>query len=173
VGPAPTRPPTRPPARLTALARRLVRLVTDRARAELIRAGFSEVRPAHNVVLAQAGASGSGARITDMADRAGVTKQAVTLMVDHLEAGGYVVRVADPSDRRAKLVVLTDRGAAAAEVSRRVAEEIERGWAELVGAGRLTELKTTLVDLIAGLERDSAPAIDPPGTGPGDRKGTG
>jgi DNA-binding MarR family transcriptional regulator len=165
--------PTLPPTRLTALARRLVRLVTDRARSELIRAGFSEVRPAHNVVLAQAAASASGARITAMADRAGVTKQAVTLMVDHLEAGGYVVRVPDPSDRRAKLVVLTERGGAAAEVSRRAAEEIERGWAQLLGAERLTELKTTLADLIAGLERDPAPGLDPPETSPGDGEGSG
>ena len=165
--------PTLPPTRLTALARRLVRLVTDRARSELIRAGFSEVRPAHNVVLAQAAASESGARITDMADRAGVTKQAITLMVDHLEASGYVVRVADPSDRRAKLVVLTERGAAAAEVSRRAAEEIERGWGELLGSERLTETKTTLTDLIAGLERDAAPGLEPPETRPGDGGGTG
>ena len=126
--------PTLPPTRLTALARRLVRLVTDRARSELIGAGFSEVRPAHNVVLAQVAGSESGARITDMADRAGVTKQAVTLMVDHLEAGGYVVRS---------------------------------------GAERLTELKTTLADLIAGLERDAAPGLDPPETGPGEGGGTG
>jgi DNA-binding MarR family transcriptional regulator len=165
--------PTLPPTRLTALARRLVRLVTDRARSELIGAGFSEVRPAHNVVLAQLAGSEPGARITDMADRAGVTKQAVTLMVDHLEAGGYVVRVADPSDRRAKLVVLTERGAAAAEVSRRAAEEIERGWGEVLGAERFTELKTTLTDLIAGLERDAAPGLDPPETRPGDGGGTG
>jgi len=165
--------PTLPPTRLTALARRLVRLVTDRARSELIRAGFSEVRPAHNVVLAQAQASGSGARITDMADRAGVTKQAITLMVDHLEAGGYVVRVADPSDRRAKLVVLTERGAAAAEVSRRAAEEVERGWAERLGAERLTALKTTLADLIAALERDAALVSPPRETRPGGGGGTG
>jgi DNA-binding MarR family transcriptional regulator len=165
--------PTLPPTRLTALARRLVRLVTDRARSELIRAGFSEVRPTHNVVLAQVAGSESGARITDMADRAGVTKQAVTLMVDHLEAGRYVARVADPSDRRAKLVVLTERGAAAAEVSRRAAEEIERGWGEVLGAERLTELKATLTDLIAGLERDAAPGLDPPKTRPGDGGGTG
>ena len=165
--------PTLPPTRLTALARRLVRLVTDRVRAELIRAGFSEVRPAHNVVLAQASASESGVRITDMADRAGVTKQAVTLMVDHLEAGGYVVRLADPTDRRAKLVVLTERGAAAAEVSRRAAADIERGWGELLGGERLAELKTTLADLIAGLERDTAAGLDAPETGRGDGGGTG
>jgi DNA-binding MarR family transcriptional regulator len=123
--------------------------------------------------LTQVAASESGARITDMSDRADVTKQAVTLMVDHLEAGGYVVRVADPTDRRAKLVVLTERGAEAAEVSRRAAEEIERGWGDLLGAERLTELKTTLTDLITGLERDAARGLDPPETRPGDGGGTG
>jgi DNA-binding MarR family transcriptional regulator len=154
-----------PPPRLTALARRLVRVVTDRTRSELKRAGSSDVRPAHNLVLAQVAAVGSGARITDLADRAGVTKQAITLMVDPLQACGYVARVADPSDRRAKHVVLTERGAAAADASLRAAEEIERGWAERLGADRLAELKATLAELIAGLERGSD-GPDPAGTTP-------
>lgn len=125
--------------------------MSERARSELTRAGFADVRPAHNLVLAQV-AAGQGARITDLADRAGVTKQAVTLMVDHLERGGYVARVPDPSDRRAKQVVLTERGAAVAEVSRRAAEEIEQGWADQLGAARFADLKVTLAELIAGLE---------------------
>jgi DNA-binding MarR family transcriptional regulator len=158
-------PSSIPTTRLTALARRLVRLVTDRTRAELTRAGFSDVRPAHNLVLAQVAAVASGARITDMAAGAGVTKQAITLMVDHLAASGYVARVADPSDRRAKHVVLTERGAAAADASRRAVEEIERGWAEQLGADRLAEVKATLADLIAGLERGSD-GPDPAATTP-------
>jgi DNA-binding MarR family transcriptional regulator len=161
-----------PPTRLTALARRLVRVVTDRTRAELARAGFSDVRPGHNLVLAQVAAVASGVRITDMAGRAGVTKQAITLMVDHLAAGGYVDRVADPSDRRAKLVVLTERGTAAADASRRAVEEIERRWAQRLGAERLAETKATLADLIAGLE----PGADGPGSAgatPGGGGGSG
>jgi DNA-binding MarR family transcriptional regulator len=160
-----------PPTRLTALARGLVRTVTDRTRVELAAAGFSDVRPVHNLVLAQV--EGGGARITDLADRAGITKQAVTLMVDHLERGGYVARVADPSDRRAKLVVLTDRGRAAAVASLRIAEEIERGWTQRLGAGRLAELKRALAELVDGLDRDRQVRPETPGAAPGAKEPTG
>ena len=57
------------------------------------RPGFSDIR--RSTTLYSQLEDGGG-RITDMAARLGVTKQAVTLMVDHLEARGYVVRVADP-----------------------------------------------------------------------------
>jgi DNA-binding MarR family transcriptional regulator len=137
------------PPRLGAVARLLVRAVADRSRAELATAGFPDLRPVHNVVLGQLGEG--GARITDMAAQSGVTKQAVTILVDYLEARGYVGRVADPRDGRAKLVRLTDRGRAAADASDRIADEIERGWAEQIGAEDLAAVKRTLRRLVASL----------------------
>jgi DNA-binding MarR family transcriptional regulator len=155
-----------PPARVGALARRLIRAVTERTRVELDVAGCPDVRPVHNLVFAQL--EDGGTRITDMAARLGVTKQAVTLMVDHLEARGYVARIPDTQDRRAKLVTLTERGHAAAGTSLAVADEIERSWAEQLGRERLAELKRTLVALIESLE--PPPADD--GTHPGARGST-
>ncbi len=52
----------------------------------------------------------AGSRITDVAARAGISKQAVGQLIDELQALGYVTRIADPSDARARLVVLTDLG---------------------------------------------------------------
>src|SRR4051794_10441355 len=52
-----------------------------------------------------------GIRVTDLAEQAGVTKQTAGALVDELEANGYVERKPDPADARARLVVLTDRGA--------------------------------------------------------------
>lgn len=74
----------------------------------------------------------TGSRITDVASRAGVTKQAVGQLVDELESLGYVTRVPDPTDARARLVVFTERGraglfdglAALARVEARVGAEI-------------------------------------------------
>jgi DNA-binding MarR family transcriptional regulator len=52
-------------------------------------------------------------RITDLAAAEGVTQPAITLVVNRMAARGWVVRVADPGDRRAVLVVLTEAGHAA------------------------------------------------------------
>ncbi|HEV2309852.1 MAG TPA: MarR family transcriptional regulator [Acidimicrobiia bacterium] len=152
-----------PAARVGMLARRLVRALTDQTREELAAAGFTDLRPVHQVLFALL--RDGGRRITDMATLTRVTKQAVTLMVDHLEAGGYVARAADPADRRAKLVVLTERGRAAAAASEAIVDRIDAGFAARLGADRLDDLKATLRELVASLER--------PDAGPGAGRGSG
>ena len=154
---------TAPPVRVGVLARRLVRGLTERTRRELAQAGFGDLRPMHQVVFALL--RGGGRRITDMAADARVTKQAVTLMVDHLEGGGYVARAPDPDDKRAKLVVLTARGRAAAAASEAIVEAIDRGFAAHLGVARLDELKATLWELVGSLERAPSPV-------PGAKEGT-
>jgi len=54
-----------------------------------------------------------------LAERAHMTKQALAEHVDHLEATGYVERVPDPTDRRAKLVRPTAMGVECMHVARR------------------------------------------------------
>lgn len=88
-----------------------------------------------------------GIRVTDLAEQAGVTKQTAGALVDELQAGGYVTRIPDPSDARARLVVLTDRGeklcaTAAAEVAR-----VEADWRAHLGAKAYDELRAALVSL--------------------------
>jgi len=151
--------------RVGVLARRLVRALTERTRQELGVAGFPDLRPVHNLVFALV--EGGGARITDMAAQLGMTKQAVTLMVDYLEGRGYVTREDDPRDRRAKLVELTERGRAAARASLDVVERIERDWVARLGRDRMTTLKQTLAELVRSL------APPPDGTGPGPGMGQG
>ena len=51
-------------------------------------------------------------RITELARREGVTQPAISLLVNRLEARGWVSREADPSDRRAVLVAITKEGTA-------------------------------------------------------------
>jgi len=136
--------------RVGLLARRLVRAVAERTRGELAAHGFTDLRPVHNAVFAQV--FPSGARITEVATRLGVTKQHVALLVDELERGGYVERVPDPTDGRAKLVRLTDRGRAAARVALRSAQRMDQQWASVVGAERLGEMKATLWELVQAAE---------------------
>ncbi len=67
-------------------------------------------RPAHMALFPHIELEGT--RPTELATRLGISKQAVGQLLDDLEAMGTVVRVPDPSDRRAKLVVFSEEGRA-------------------------------------------------------------
>jgi DNA-binding MarR family transcriptional regulator len=91
--------------------------------------------------------SPDGIRLTDLAEQAQVTKQTAGALVDELGRSGYVTRQPDPTDARARLVVLTDRGAdlcqaAAAEVAR-----IETQWSHHLGARAYRQLRESLIAL--------------------------
>lgn len=84
--------------------------------------GFPQ-KPKHSAVFAQILPDGS--RLTDLARRARMTPQAMGELVDELEDLGYVFRKPDPTDRRAKLVVLTRRGRDALEAGRQTIVGLE------------------------------------------------
>src|SRR3712207_4666682 len=75
----------------------------------LAAAGHGDIREGHGCVFGFIEPEGS--RLTSLAERSGLTKQAVGEAVDDLQRLGYVERVPDPSDGRAKLVRLTEKGA--------------------------------------------------------------
>ena len=104
--------------------------------------GFGDVRPAHGTVFQVIDADGT--RVTELAARAGMTKQAMTELVVHLEAGGYLARAPDPDDGRARLVRLTRRGWECIRVARSCIAEIEADWAEEVGRDRLGRIAEDL-----------------------------
>lgn len=85
-----------------------------------------------------------GIRVTELARRARITKQSMGEMVDAMEAAGYVERVPDPSDARARLVCLSAKGRAAGRLARRLVREVEHEWEDAVGAARLASLRETL-----------------------------
>jgi DNA-binding MarR family transcriptional regulator len=69
-------------------------------------------------------------------------------LVDSLEARGYVERIADPTDGRAKLIVFTERGWAAIASALDALEDIERQLIEQHGARRIGDLRRTLERII-------------------------
>jgi DNA-binding MarR family transcriptional regulator len=144
--------PRRPPAgtasfgnlfRDTTLAMQVI--VSD----ELVRRGFGELRPALLAVAQHIGADGT--RITELAERAWLTKATVVHAVDELERLGYVTREPDPTDGRAKLVKSTARARAAERVAREAITDIRAAWAELLGTGEMDTLEALLRRLRAVL----------------------
>lgn len=121
------------------------RELEQRAHDAVLAAGITDITVAQARVAARIGPGGT--RVSDLAAQARVTKQSAAFLVEQLETAGYVERVADPSDRRARLVRLTSRAdpvvaAAGAEVERVLAE-----WADHVGADRLRDVHDVLLRL--------------------------
>lgn len=118
--------------------------------AGLAAAGFGDVRPAHFTVFQHL--PPEGLRLTALAEAALLTKQSMGYLVDDLKAHGYVERVPDPTDRRAKVVRLTARGEAVDVTVRAVIQCIEADWAARLGQEEYRELTRLLRALIAILE---------------------
>jgi DNA-binding MarR family transcriptional regulator len=108
--------------------------------------GFGDVRPAHTSVFAHIGQD--GARLTELAERAQLTKQLMNYLVNYCEEHGYVERIPDPLDRRAKLICLTERGTAAWNAGRRIIRSIEAEWTEQIGAENMQSLRGQLEALV-------------------------
>jgi DNA-binding MarR family transcriptional regulator len=110
-------------------------------------AGFTDIRPGHGCVFGTIDPEGS--RLTDLAERANMTKQSVGEATSDLEQRGYVERVPDPEDGRAKIIRLTERGREAQAIGRRLIDEGEREWAERFGEERVAALREALEAITA------------------------
>jgi DNA-binding MarR family transcriptional regulator len=137
--------------------RSLLRLLVEGSRAleerlyDGLRAeGYGDVRPAHYAVFRYLDDEGS--RVTELAEAAGMTKQSMGELVDHLERRGYVERRLDPRDGRAKIVVLTEKGRRGIEAAAERIAGIEAELARWMGDERLEELTGSLADLGAFFE---------------------
>ena len=108
---------------------------------------FSDIRITHGCVFGNIDPEGT--RLTDLAERAFMTKQSVGEVVSDLEQRGYVERVPDPSDGRAKIIRLTDRGQEAMALGREIIDELEQEWAERYGAERVAALRDALEAITA------------------------
>ena len=121
------------------------RAMETRVFEELAAAGFGDVTPAQARVFQRIAPDGS--RLTDLAAQAGITKQSAGFLVDQLERAGYVERVPDPEDGRARLVRISERGARSVAASRHVVQQVEAEWASHLGADRMAQLRDILTDL--------------------------
>ncbi|MBK8448221.1 MAG: winged helix-turn-helix transcriptional regulator [Micropruina sp.] len=97
-------------------------------------------------------------RARDIVGDCGVSKQALSQQIAHLEQGGYVAIEPDPADARARLVTLTEKGARAQQIIRRLFIDIENDWAAEFGADDLATVRRVLVALLTrGRTRAGSP----------------
>jgi len=169
--------PGKTPAPVSAAARRRFEAARDTATLQLL---FKAARLANEEALARVAASAAagprvrpahtalfphldfeGIRLTDLAAKVGVTKQAVGQLVDDLAELGMVERVSDPDDSRAKRIRFSKRGHAALMHGLGVLGEVQQELVAAVGARRIRELHDALAQVIAALESRQAGAGAP------------
>ena len=88
-----------------------------------------------------------GSRLADLARASQLSKQTVGSIVDQLEAAGYVSREPDPTDGRARLVSITEKGQAMIALSIPVVREVEAAWQAHLGPTQTRQLRQILTRL--------------------------
>jgi DNA-binding MarR family transcriptional regulator len=104
------------------------------------------IRPAHSAVFFHM--EHDGIRLSRLAEKAQMTPQAMGELVDDLEKLGYLRRVPDPADRRAKLIVFTDRGDDALRAGYAAIDDLERRLTVLLGEDGRSGLHAALTRVI-------------------------
>ena len=137
------------PENLAILLREPFRAMEALLVARLSERGHGAVRLPHGAVLQYL--DDAGTRVSVLAERAAVTKQSMAELVAHLEAHGYVERLPDPADRRAKLVRATPRGREVFAIARETVAEVEARVAERLGEEDMRRLRELLAAVGAAL----------------------
>ena len=138
------------PENLGVLLREPYRYGTEVLNRTFAERGHPEIRPPHGSVFPFL--DDEGTRVSVLAERAQITKQSMAELVEHLEQHGYVERLPDPSDRRAKLVRATAKGRELYAIAREVVAELEKEWTKLLGKEKMRRLRAILEELNAGLD---------------------
>lgn len=117
------------------------RAMEARVLGRLREAGY-EMSAAQGRIFARIGPTGT--RLSDLAAQAMVTKATAGFIVDQLERSGFVERVADPSDGRARLVTITEKGQAAVRLAAEEVASVEAEWTSHLGPRQMTQLRRSL-----------------------------
>ncbi len=121
------------------------RAAVDRIFAAVQDAGFTDATIAQGRLMM--GIDPEGTRLSVLAERALIAKQTATALVDRLERAGYVERVPDPSDGRARLVRMTARAESVLPIARAEEARIEAEWRAHLGDERMDQLRQALTAL--------------------------
>jgi len=128
----------------------------------LAEAGFDDVRAAHAPVFMAVDPDGT--RVTDLAQRSAVTKQAMGELIRYLATRDYLTVGPDPADGRARRVRLTERGWAVVQLGEHVIASFDSWLADGVGADTVETVRTALHRIIAAPPRAGRSPQDQPTT---------
>ena len=123
--------------------------------AEMAASGHGWFAQARGNLLVHVGPE--GIRQGDLADKAGLTKQAVQQFVDDLVQDGIVMRTPDTADARARRVRLTPAGEAAMRDADRIKLQIETRWRAHLGDAGFDRLDSALREVIALCDPSALP----------------
>ena len=126
---------------------RTSRIVNRHVVEGLLARGYSGLRSTHTALLSNIDLAGSS--VTEAAERAGITKQAMGRLAAELEEAGYIRIEADPEDARVRVLRLTSEGKALMLDSFDVMAELEQRYARMIGEKKLTALLGALSAFIA------------------------
>jgi DNA-binding MarR family transcriptional regulator len=117
--------------------------------------GYTDVRVGHIVALVHIEFEGD--TVNTLAQRAGITKQAMSKIVQELVEGEYVISEKHPTDARSVIVKLTDKGYEALTHWKACTEHIDKKFTEILGSDRLSEVKDILGTLVDYYEKNVIP----------------
>jgi DNA-binding MarR family transcriptional regulator len=135
----------RPPRNLGLLLREPYRIGSEELHRRIAQRGHPQIRAPHGRVFEFL--DDAGTQVSELARRAQITKQSMAELVAHLERHGYIERVPDPDDRRAKLVRATDRGREVYAVAGEIVAEMEQEWTARLGNDKMRRLRELLEEL--------------------------
>lgn len=121
--------------------------ITDALTARVREGGYDDLE-LHHLLNVFRFLEPGGVRPARLAELAGVTPQAMSLVLRDLEARGYVRRDPDPTDRRASVVVWSDRGREAAGLAEAWLADVERRWVREFGAARVDAAREVLAAVV-------------------------
>jgi DNA-binding MarR family transcriptional regulator len=137
------------------LLRRPYEALLIRLHTELDAAGFADSYPSWGTNIFHHLREG-GLRLTELAERTHTTKQAMRYTINQLEAAGYVERVPDPTDRRAKIIRLTQRGWEGRRVADEIIASIEQECVRELGEERMRQFEALMKEVSSVLADNRA-----------------
>jgi DNA-binding MarR family transcriptional regulator len=108
--------------------------------------GHQRIRPAHAALFSFLG--NDTLRLTDLAERAGITQQAMGKLVKELEQWGYLLRKIDPTDKRAKMIAASHTGLQLVNDLNQAMLDVTMAYQQVLGDEETQQLSLQLMETV-------------------------